>query len=197
MQHHFTLPTGSLPCDRAAFPSPSPTWSPSSPPCDEPPDFDVLITPPVPMGARAHRVVVGVFLAVAVATACLFALSAAWPLTPLPLASWAVLLAALTGHRRASCRWERVRLWPGLLHLTWGDATDAMGRQESLSLFGSTLRSTVDVTGAVRRIELRCRDRAQELGALLTPDERTAFRDALLTALHAAGHRPRLEEIRL
>lgn len=103
--------------------------------------FDVLITPPAPLGRRAYHVLVISSLSVALTVATLFALGAAWPLTPLPIASWAVLLAALQGHRRQSARWERLRLEPGALHLSRGMGPGPGYEDQTLALFGLTLRA--------------------------------------------------------
>ncbi|BBE74461.1 DUF2244 domain-containing protein [Oharaeibacter diazotrophicus] len=160
------------------------------------PLLDALITPHRSLDGRAFLLFAAAVVVVATVVALAFATSRHWPVAVFVAGDAIFLIAAVGGHRARRVGWERVVVERGRVVLASGDGRGREAPARSLPVFGLRVEHVVDPDYGSRALALVLRGERIVLAHALSPAERSAFCDALVAALAAAGGPTACREIR-
>jgi len=150
--------------------------------------FDAVLEPNRPLKPGAMAIVLGIATVMATATAVLFLIIGAWPVTPFLGADIALLIWAFLACAKASKRRERLRLTRDLLTVERFTPNGRCVREDLNPYWLRVDHDDPENIGA--ELALVSRGRRWVVGQFLGAGERASLADALREALQRARSAP-------
>ena len=151
------------------------------------PLFSARLTPHRSMSARGHRIVMAVLIGLAIVPTVFFAARGAWPIVGFLGLDIVLIWWALTHAFKRSSVSEEVTLWADELEFRQVDDKGKVTLKRFNPFFVKLLIDR-DYNEHTTGLRLKTHDEEVQIGAFLSPEEKSSFGKAFGTALRKARH---------